>query len=64
MKKRMIILSVVFCSLVVGVLAFTPHVTCGCGQVEEGTKLTMIINEVSQKITGKKIFQHNHRPLE
>jgi hypothetical protein len=59
-----ITLSLVFFSVVVGVLAFTPHYTCGCGQTEQGTQLTRVINFVSEKIIGRPIIHIEKKPLE
>lgn len=60
---RGLIAGFVFCFLVISVLAFSPHYTCGCGQTEDGTQLTRIINAVSEKITGKPIFEKSKKSL-
>lgn len=44
-------------------LAFVPHRTCGCGQYEDGSYLTHVINSASETITGKPIIEKNPNPL-
>lgn len=59
LKKVTFVIAVVFSMTVVG-LALTPHYTCGCGDdVEDGTKLTYVINGISKIVIGKKVFNSN-----
>ena len=39
------------------VLGITPNYSCGCGGVENGTKLTYLINGVSKSIIGKPVIK-------
>jgi len=43
--------------MVAVVLGVTPNYSCGCGGVENGTKLTYVINGVSKKIIGKPVIE-------
>jgi hypothetical protein len=43
-------------SLTLFVLAITPHYTCACGDKKRQSLLTLIINDISKQIVGKKIF--------
>ena len=38
-------------------LGITPNYSCGCGGVENGTKLTYLVNGVSKSITGKSLIE-------
>ncbi len=65
MKKRIIkgtILSSFLFSLVIVGLAFTPHYTCACGQYEDSSQLTKIINVISKNVIGKPIIETNPSP--
>jgi hypothetical protein len=42
--------------VVVG-LGVTPNFTCGCGEIENGTKLTFLINQVSKAVLGEPVFK-------
>ncbi len=53
--KALILSFSLFCCAIIG-LAITPNYTCGCGEIQNGTKLTYIINEVSKITIGKKLF--------
>jgi hypothetical protein len=67
MKKRMVkglvITSFLFLTAFVG-LAFTPHITCGCGQYEDGSQLTHFINTASEKIIGRPVIERKTNPYE
>jgi hypothetical protein len=39
--------------MIIVALGVTPNYSCGCGDIENGTKLTYLINSVSKSITGK-----------
>jgi len=56
-KRKIIFLTAVFFSMVAVVLGVTPNYSCGCGGVENGTKLTYVINGVSKKIIGKPVIE-------
>lgn len=62
--RKIVVLTAVFFSMVIVALGITPNYSCGCGQVEEGTKLTYIINKVSEKIIGKPVIETRKKPLE
>jgi hypothetical protein len=35
----------------------TPNYSCGCGEIENGTKLTRLIDGVSKNIVGNPVFK-------
>lgn len=58
LKNYTVILAVIiFMSF--GFLAMIPNYACGCGEVENGTKLTYYINGISKAVIGKKVFNSN-----
>lgn len=56
-KRKVILLTAVFFSMVVINLGLTPNYSCGCGGIENGTKLTYWINQVSKTVIGKKLIK-------
>jgi hypothetical protein len=60
--KGLVVTSFLFSAAFVS-LAFTPHITCGCGQYEDSSQLTHFINKVSEKVIGKPIIEKNPNPL-
>lgn len=62
--SKIIVLSSFAFLLLIGVLAFTPHYSCACGQYEDGSQLTNIINTFSEKITGEPLIEKNQNPFE
>ena len=44
-------------SLTFFLLAITPNYAYGCGEIQNGTKLTYLINRISKNITGKPVFK-------
>ena len=59
--KLLILISVVFVATF-ATLAFVPHHTCGCGQYEDGSQLTHIINTVAEKTFGEPLIEKNPSP--
>jgi hypothetical protein len=56
-KRKIILLTAVFFSLVVIGLGITPNYSCGCGgEFQNGTKLTYLVNQVSKSVVGKPVF--------
>lgn len=43
-------------------LAFIPHFTCACGQYEDSSYLTHVVNSVSETVFGKPIIEKNKSP--
>lgn len=66
MRKRLIkgslLASFVF-SAALFALAFVPHHACACGQYEDGSQLTHIINTVSETLIGKPLIEKNPSPF-
>ena len=62
-KQKIISLTVVFFSMIIVVLGVTPNYTCGCGEIENGTKLTFLINQVSKNVIGKPVFNTKKNPV-
>lgn len=56
-KRKFVFLAVFSVSMVVIGLGVTPNYSCGCGGVENGTKLTYLINGVSKSIIGKPVIE-------
>ncbi len=55
-KKYFAILAITFSMVIVG-LAFTPNYACGCGgEMQNGTKLTYLINGFSKNTIGRKLL--------
>lgn len=44
-------------TLIIFALAITPNFACGCGEIQNGTKLTYLINQVSKTLIGKPVFK-------
>jgi len=61
-KRKAFLLTAIFFSLVVISLGITPNYSCGCGDVENGTKLTYLINGISKSLIGKKIIETGPNP--
>ncbi len=59
---KMILLTAVVFSMVVIHLGVTPNYSCGCGEAENGTKLTYFINMASKDVIGRKIFETKKPP--
>ena len=59
MKSRLVkslaLSAVILCVVFVG-LAITPNYACGCGEIENGTKLTYFVNQISKNLFGRKVF--------
>ncbi len=54
--KTLILGFSIFCFVIIG-LAITPNYACGCGgEIQNGTKLTHIINGITKNTIGKKLF--------
>ncbi len=58
-KRKFFLLTAIFFSLVIAGLSVTPNYSCGCGEIEDGTKLTYLINKVSITVIGKKVIETN-----
>jgi hypothetical protein len=56
-RRKAILLSAIVFSMVVVGLGVTPNFTCGCGEIENGTKLTFLINQVSKAVLGEPVFK-------
>lgn len=61
-KKGLITTAFLFCAMFFA-LAFVPHHTCGCGQYEDGSYLTHVINSVSETVIGKPLIEKNPSPF-
>ena len=59
--KGLIISSFIFSIIFIG-LALTPHYTCACGQYEDGSQLTNVINSVTETLFGKTVIEKNPKP--
>lgn len=65
MKRKAVksfVSTAVFFAVGVVALAFTPHITCGCGQYEDGSQLTHLVNSASEKLIGRTIIEKNPNP--
>jgi hypothetical protein len=59
--KGLVLCSFVF-SLIIISLALIPHYTCGCGQFNDSSQLTHIINTVSEDAIGKPLLPKRENP--
>jgi hypothetical protein len=60
-KKGLVATSVLFFMMIFS-LAFIPHYACACGEYEDGSYLTHVVNGVSEKVFGKPIIEKNKSP--
>lgn len=60
--KSVVLASFLFSLVIIG-LAFTPHFTCACGQYEDGSQLTNIINSISEIVIGRPLIERNPSPF-
>ena len=56
LKSKLIILSLVVVVSGIATLGMIPYRTCACGEVEDGTQLTRMINAVWVNVTGERYF--------
>lgn len=59
--RSLVLTSFLFSLIAVG-LAFAPHYTCACGQYEDSSQLTHVINSISETLIGKSIIEKNPKP--
>jgi hypothetical protein len=53
--KALLVVGVLFAGVIVA-LGLTPNYSCACGAIEDGNKLTHVINVVWKDITGERFF--------
>lgn len=60
--KSCVLILFLFSTAIVA-LAFAPHHTCACGQYEDSSQLTHLVNSISEKLTGKPVIEKNPKPF-